>query len=154
MNPRYGIQPWSPSPADECARLDAIGVPLLISVPSLASPARAPRSRRLNAVAPPRRRRIRREIRAACIAAAATLPIAFGAFLLLGDRVGKPLTGLSGLPRDSVAVGIETVQQSPAITISIDPTVFATPAEGEQPVVFPGYLLPDDGPEESAHAGS
>jgi hypothetical protein len=42
----------------------------------------------------------------------------------------------------------------PVISISIEPAVLAPYAEAESPVVFPGYLLPDDGCEEPAHAGS
>jgi hypothetical protein len=42
----------------------------------------------------------------------------------------------------------------PAISISIEPAALAPYAEAESPVVFPGYLLPDDGCEEPAHAGS
>jgi hypothetical protein len=42
----------------------------------------------------------------------------------------------------------------PTISLSIDPAALAPYAEVESPVVFPGYLLPDDGCEEPAHAGS
>jgi hypothetical protein len=42
----------------------------------------------------------------------------------------------------------------PTISISIEPAVLAPYADAESPVVFPGYLLPDDGCEEPAHAGS
>jgi hypothetical protein len=42
----------------------------------------------------------------------------------------------------------------PAISISIEPAGLAPYADAESPVVFPGYLLPDDGCEEKAHAGS
>lgn len=52
-------------------------------------------------------------------------------------------------------VGASTVSAPPpAISISIEPAVMAPYAEAESPVVFPGYLLPDDGCEEPAHAGS
>jgi hypothetical protein len=42
----------------------------------------------------------------------------------------------------------------PTISISIEPAALAPYADAESPVVFPGYLLPDDGCEEPAHAGS
>lgn len=42
----------------------------------------------------------------------------------------------------------------PAVTISIEPTLSSPFRGAESPVVFPGYLLPDDGCEEPAHAGS
>jgi hypothetical protein len=46
------------------------------------------------------------------------------------------------------------VAPPPAIRISIEPAGLAPCAGTESPVVFPGYLLPDDGCEEPAHAGS
>ncbi len=42
----------------------------------------------------------------------------------------------------------------PTISISIEPAARTPYADAESPVVFPGYLLPDDGREEPAHAGS
>jgi hypothetical protein len=42
----------------------------------------------------------------------------------------------------------------PAIRISIEPPGLAPCAGAGSPVIFPGYLLPDDGCEEPAHAGS
>jgi hypothetical protein len=42
----------------------------------------------------------------------------------------------------------------PLVSISFEPVVLAPVAEARLPVVFPGYLLPDDGPDaEPAHAG-
>jgi hypothetical protein len=46
------------------------------------------------------------------------------------------------------------VGSRPTISISIEPAALAPYAEAESPVVFPGYLLPDDGGEGPAHAGS
>jgi hypothetical protein len=43
---------------------------------------------------------------------------------------------------------------APAISISIEPAGLAPYIDAEAPIVFPGYLLPDDGCEEKAHAGS
>ncbi len=41
----------------------------------------------------------------------------------------------------------------PLVSISFEPVVLAPVAEAKHPVVFPGYLLPDDGPDaEPAHA--
>ncbi len=48
----------------------------------------------------------------------------------------------------------QAVGSRPTVSISIEPAALAPYAEAESPVVFPGYLLPDDGGEESAHAGS
>ena len=41
-----------------------------------------------------------------------------------------------------------------AVLISIEPAGGAIEAEAETPVVFPGYLLPDDHREEAVHEGS
>jgi len=42
----------------------------------------------------------------------------------------------------------------PVISISIEPAALPSCSEAEPPIVFPGYLLPADGSEEPAHAGS
>jgi hypothetical protein len=44
--------------------------------------------------------------------------------------------------------------QGEADTIAIGPAIGAPVADAEVPVVFPGYLLPDDSREEPAHEGS
>jgi len=46
------------------------------------------------------------------------------------------------------------VAPPPTISISIEPAALAPHVEAGSPVVFPGYLLPDDSSEERAHAGS
>jgi hypothetical protein len=40
------------------------------------------------------------------------------------------------------------------VLLSIEPVGTSTESDGEAPVVFPGYLLPDDNREEAAHGGS
>lgn len=53
--------------------------------------------------------------------------------------------------------GVERPDDSPqgeAETIAIGPAVVAPVVDAEVPVVFPGYLLPDDSLEEPAHEGS
>jgi hypothetical protein len=62
-----------------------------------------------------------------------------------GDRA-------AAIPASHSAAGVARMR--PTISISIEPAVLAPHAEAESPVVFPGYLLPDDGREEPAHAGS
>jgi hypothetical protein len=44
--------------------------------------------------------------------------------------------------------------EAPAISISIEPAATTPVVDAESPVIFPGYLLPDDDSEEPAHAGS
>jgi hypothetical protein len=70
-----------------------------------------------------------------------TLPV----FLTQSDRVQAS----RGVLDTSRVLGAR-----PTISISIEPAALAPYAEADSPVVFPGYLLPDDGGEEPAHAGS
>jgi hypothetical protein len=62
-------------------------------------------------------------------------------------------SNLAGASRDG-ACSAYAAAPPPTISISIEPAVLAPYADAESPVVFPGYLLPDDGCEEPAHAGS
>jgi hypothetical protein len=51
--------------------------------------------------------------------------------------------------------GPATAIAAPAVFIrSIEPALAVPAAEAEVPVVFPGYVLPDDTFEDTAHAGS
>ena len=40
------------------------------------------------------------------------------------------------------------------VLLSVEPVGTAVDSDTETPVVFPGYLLPDDNHEEPAHEGS
>ena len=42
----------------------------------------------------------------------------------------------------------------PRVLLSIEPVGTTAESDAEAPVVFPGYLLPEDTHEESAHEGS
>jgi hypothetical protein len=104
--------------------------------------------RRIGARRP--RRRLRREIRMAAYATLAFAPIllAAGAWCLHPTR---PLAAaeVSTSPRP-----IGDDPEPAAVLISIEPAVGSNDAEVETPVVFPGYILPDDHREEPAHEGS
>jgi hypothetical protein len=47
-----------------------------------------------------------------------------------------------------------TLGTMPVVLLSTEPMVAAPAAEAEVPIVFPGYVLPDDTFEEPAHEGS
>ena len=57
-----------------------------------------------------------------------------------GDRVLEP--------------GKEAPGASAAVALSTEPAPLVRGNDTEVPVVFPGYLLPDDSLEDSAHEGS
>jgi hypothetical protein len=90
----------------------------------------------------------------ACYGVMALLTLAWMPPILLGHG--------SALLMQSDVVGVSrgrtcsayAAAHPPSISISIEPAALAPYADAESPVVFPGYLLPDDGCEEPAHAGS
>ena len=86
-----------------------------------------------------RPRRLRREIRWIGLTILSILPL-FSAFLLLRGSAAQ-------------GVSIENSDAAPyAISISIDAP--GSPSNSGASIVFPGYLLPDDGSsEDPAHAG-
>ncbi len=136
-------------------------LPVLIQVPVLpgTSSRRGRRKTRVEVVGdrhgPARpRRRLRREVRWA-------VTLSLGLFGLgLG---GTPwiLRGLGMTPVDPPGSTAHAENRSgnsprpPSISISIEPaTITPYPyVDADAPVVFPGYLLPDDGSEEPLHAG-
>jgi hypothetical protein len=134
-----------PAPPRE---LSAVLGPVLIQVPAL--PARTGDGPR-----PPRplrrRRRLRREVRLAGSAALLALPVAAAAVLLGGARPAawppEPAPG----SRTPAAVEAPPVV---SIAMPIEPEAPVTLRERVPPVQFPDYVLPDDGSEEAAHAGS
>jgi hypothetical protein len=90
------------------------------------------------------RRRLRREVRLAGYLMICLLTLIWLPRALLFRSEGSAVEARSG----------RIAAPAPAISISIEPAVLAPYADAESPVVFPGYLLPDDGCEEPAHAGS
>jgi hypothetical protein len=63
---------------------------------------------------------------------------------------GGPATGSAS---EELEQSVITTVRPPTISLSIEAPGVRIHAEPKSPVVFPGYLLPDDGGEESAHAG-
>jgi hypothetical protein len=112
------------------------------------------------------RRRLRREVRLAAmwILALATLGVAFTMGWMTrgtGPLDLRVLTASAQVhhPRgpSRAPEGIERPDDGPqgeSDTIAIGPAIGAPVADAEVPVVFPGYLLPDDSLQEPAHEGS
>jgi hypothetical protein len=122
--------------------------PVLIQVPALSARGHRP----VRAVRPlRRRRRLRREVRIAGSAVLLALPLAAAALMLWGNRSAAISSEDRSLGR--APSGAET---PPVVSIwlSIEPEASAPAREMRPPVQLPDYVLPDDGSEEAAHAGS
>ncbi len=157
MSHDQGLQTW---PASTYQRTTGRPVvPILIQVPAVpALMGRAGRTSpgvrvRTGASLHPqrRRRRLRREVRVAGYAMMLMAPMMYAPLAMWGERS-------SNEPR---AVGpgsdcpeLTTALHPPVISISIEPVAGSSCSEAEPPVVFPGYLLPDNESEGPAHAGS
>ena len=129
-------------------------VPVLIKVPLISITTGRSRHQSAGHLAwPRRRRRLRREIRVigytlvTAVLVTATLPwkIMSRATSLLGF-----LNSGSGTLR----VDHRTVVTPPLVSISVEPLTMGSGVGSKHPVVLPGYLLPDESPdEEMAHGG-
>jgi hypothetical protein len=157
MNPDQGLQIW-PTSTDQRTTGRPV-VPILIQVPALPALAKVSartgvRVRSATSLRPQRRRRrLRREVRVAAYTVMLTVPMLFSPFWF-----GKGLSAImpSSVPSESAAEGsrLAAGHRPPVISISIEPTTGLSGSEAEPPVVFPGYLLPDDDSEGPDHAGS
>ena len=72
---------------------------------------------------------------------------------------GIPVSfGPSAKPGSAAGTGLVEVSQSAThllpVLLSIEPVGTSAESDVEAPVVFPGYLLPEDNREEPAHGGS
>ncbi|MDR3634281.1 MAG: hypothetical protein P4L84_10800 [Isosphaeraceae bacterium] len=150
MNRDQYLQAWpiavAPNPADRSA------VPILIQVPRVSVYSRPSSRRSTRATARPRRR-LRREVRWALYVMLAALPPVLSA---LAYWEGRHAALLEIRAPHSVDAAPEAAPEPeplpPRISLSIEPAVPLPPAEPAAPVIIPGYLLPDDGLEEPAHA--
>lgn len=130
--------------------------PVLIRVPMLSvGPRRAARP----SIQPRRsRRRLRREIRVAASALMFALPMSWA--LLAFAKIG-PETAPASPTTNPAASPVATPEApaadpGPRATITLDPSAVAYPSAPalDVPAVVPaGYLVPDDGSEESLHEG-
>jgi len=119
--------------------------------------------------APQPRRRLRREVRVAGYTLLALFPLVLALSHWNDPRsIPHSATRLLSLPshrsqREAVDGGADrgawisasAVTFPPAqVLLSIEPVGTAVDCDAETPVVFPGYLLPDDHHEEPVHEGS
>jgi len=115
------------------------------------------------------RRRLRRQVRVAGYALLGLLPMLLAwshwtdarsiqhtGFLLLSlpsHRPGGEAPDDGTDPKASNSASAVTLSPTPVL-LSIEPVGTAVDSDTETPVVFPGYLLPDDHHEEPVHEGS
>ena len=153
---------------------------ILIEVPAVmvhpvkrsrAAVSRRPRPRHFERRRP--RRRLRRPVRLAGCALLTLAPLLSLCTLGWTGRPGRVLAcaipetahpGTEVSARISVPVPNPGSQQSAesaspigssdVATLAIEPVVAVPGSDGRVPVIFPGYVLPDDGFEDKAHAGS
>jgi hypothetical protein len=123
-------------------------LPILISIPTLATGPRAPRTR-------VRRRRLRREVRVAVYLLLILMPLSMAFATLTADR--RPF-----LTSSPVAEKVELSEPLPAVSLSpLEPIVVnerqveepVSLRQADEPVILPGLLLPVDAPEESSDGG-
>jgi len=139
-------------------------VPVLIQVPMVRPARRKPKpARRASATATARfranaiphrghrpKRRLRKGVRVSGYAVLAAVSFGLAALLLRGGA-GASTSGVA--PRaDHPQVAAASVRP-PAVSLTVEGAPGASPVEPATPVILPGYLLPDDGVEESTHAG-
>jgi hypothetical protein len=156
MNCERGLQTW-PTPRPLRAATQA-ALPILIEIPllheSLQSQVRKTvRARPRSTVGRPRRR-LRREVRIAGYGVLLMGTLAWVSPALRGVLPMLGSTSDGAVASRGVLGAAQVVESRPTVSISIEPAALAPYAEAESPVVFPGYLLPDDSGEEPAHAGS
>jgi hypothetical protein len=98
-----------------------------------------------------RRRRLRREVRVAGYAMMLMAPMMYAPLAMWGERSSNEPRAVEP---GSDCPELTTALHPPVISISIEPVAGSSCSEAEPPVVFPGYLLPDNESEGPAHAGS
>jgi hypothetical protein len=118
------------------------------------------------------RRRLRREVSLAGCALIALVPIVSACTLGWSNRpdrivacaISDPLQSQSATDGDDFTEnrrlaregqhGQAAIGSTEAVMLSIDPAAIAPRTTTEIPVIFPGYVLPDDSREDSLHEGS
>jgi hypothetical protein len=125
-------------------------------------------SPRLKGVRRPRRR-LRRQVRVAGYTLIGLLPLLLAwSHWTDAQPIRHPATRQPSLPAHRAGqeaperemdpgawVSASAVRTSPApVSLSIEPAGTAVDSDTKTPVVFPGYLLPDDHHEEPVHEGS
>jgi hypothetical protein len=165
--------------ANQSEQARPLALAVLIEVPAI-NPlpiARAPRAvpRRLPKAGQHRRygrRRLRREVSLAGCALIALVPLVSACTLGWSNRpdrivacaISDPLHSQVPTDRDGFfenrplacesQEGQAAIASSGAIVLSTEPAAVAPGSAAETPVIFPGYVLPDDSREDSLHEGS
>lgn len=148
-----------PSGRSRAGESDRSTVPVLIRVPSLYY-SRSRQSSHSNA--PRVRRRLKKEVRVAAATLIFAMPLSWSLFALVGvgsTESSKPIANVAPRPVSEVRserIAIVEPSEEPRATIGLrtPDAMPSQPAETEVPVVLPAdYLVPDEAPEETAHAG-
>lgn len=100
-----------------------------------------------------RSRRLRKEVRIACSAVLAAIPLACAIVYFHGDEpesteVTARLMGIEG-----VSTSFAAAEEAARIILPPEAVLPAPARRVRTSVVFPGYVLPEDGSQETAHAG-
>jgi hypothetical protein len=158
-------------------RMSSTLLPVLIAVPKIklrpsvgSRRVAQPHMRITGRVTRRGQRRLRREVRFAGYALLALVPIASACTLGWSNRPDRILACSISDPQQATAdndsfadahrlgVGYKSPQTTIAspgdVVLSIDPAVAIPRTVSEAPVIFPGYVLPDDSREDSVHEGS
>lgn len=159
MSPNPGVLCEPPPSLETEPERASTTIPLvLIQVPSLPTGPRVPRPsvRPLGPVR--RRRRLRREVRVAALALLFSVPMV-GISLKFwpsgsSTEASIPMLVASMPPVSDLGQNAEDSPIRSWVTISLEPAAGNRVPEFQPPVVRPaGFLLPDHGSEEPAHAG-
>lgn len=126
--------------------------PILIEVPALGPDLQAGRTAHRRTGVTRRRRRLRREVRMAGSALMVVMPLTWVLFTFCGSQPEPPavqprLMGVEGVPASFLAV-----DQVPWVR-PVGERATTQACDDQTPVVLPGYVLPEEGCEEPAHAG-
>ncbi len=83
---------------------------------------------------------------------------------IVACSIRDPLQSQGATDRDRFGDNFALAQESPAapaavtspgvVVLSVEPAVVIPATTTEAPVIFPGYVLPDDSREDSLHEGS
>jgi hypothetical protein len=164
----------SKMPAIRSDRNLSLALEVLIEVPDLKG-SRMGRGRTQppsqEAISRPRyvrtKRRLRREVRVAGCALLALMPLVSLCTIgsssqpsrVVACSIADTIAGRNNLaataPRDRAMEPASNASRSTrAVVLSVEPPALVPGNDTEVPVVFPGYVLPDDSLEDAAHEGS
>ena len=149
------IMPQAESPLAETP-FSLIQVPRVVSPPRRRLRAEPPCPSRFRTQAVRRtRRRLRREVRLAAVALLVLLPVPLALAVTHWPAPTSNRPASSPMLAIPAPGGNATLGSLHApVWLSVEPAGPTVDGQTDPPVVFPGYLLPDDNHEESTHEGS